>query len=459
MLDAQLRTRYGHHGSPEEIIPQEIRTLTEREETMFFLRKIALFGALTTSLVASSAFAQNGSKLQAEVFAEMFRLIDEYYVWGPVDWGKCRDDMARQLSEADAAKPEGPFCLDQHARFMNPERAEAERIQYTSNFGGVGIEIGPKDPGKNDSAVMVHGILPGTPASKSPIKVGDLLVAIQEGTRNILFDDSISAVTAIRGPIGSKITLVLKRGDSQLNVELTRSEIKNPSVSSRMTKDNIGYIDVRRWMDGTTDEIDEALARFRKTTPHSKVVLDVRNNPGGLQPAVLELLYLLTKDPKKVMVTDRTRKDTFDWTVTTLANRFMLRDVQGCNEADKNRCPRRVPGKYEDVEIVVLVNRYSASGSEMAAGAMKEWGYKVIADAKTECRTFGKGEAQANFDLPDGSVLHLTVTEFLVGNARAKINGVGVRGTSCISETRQKPEDTATERDAMFMEAVKLLNQ
>lgn len=272
--------------------------------------------------------------------------------------------------------------LDPHSQFMNPKAYAEFKVGTRGEFGGLGIVISIKE-----GNLTVIAPLDGTPASAAGIKAGDRIVQIgDESAINMSLTD---AVNKMRGEVGTKIKLVLSRpGRSGLvTMVLTRALINIDSVQSAiMEKDSkrIGYLKVKSFQSNTDDDVSAALESFHKNGKIDGLILDMRNNPGGLLNQAIELADRFVK-------------------------RGTLLTTVGTGGVVFDRNDAREEGTEPDYPIVVMINEGSASASEIVAGTIRQLGRGVVIGR----RSFGKGSVQTIFDLGGGAALKLTIAKYM----------------------------------------------
>ena len=284
--------------------------------------------------------------------------------------------------------------LDPFSQFMTPEEYKEMKTETSGEFGGLGIEIAIKD----DRLTVVTPI-EGTPAEKAGIQAGDRIAKIDNVKTDLMTIND--AVKRLRGKIGTKVTLtIVRQGLSEsFEVPITRESIKIQSVRSYLLPGQIGYIRVSEFIEHTTDDFVDAVDALKKKTPLKGLVLDLRNDPGGLlNEAVGVSDYFIEKG--KVLVSTKGRSP---------------RQTQEFKSDDGE--------KFDQKPVVVLVNEGSASGSEIVAGALKDWKRAVLVGSKT----FGKGSVQTILELEnsDGAALRLTMAKYYTPSGVC-IHGIGI---------------------------------
>ena len=276
--------------------------------------------------------------------------------------------------------------LDPHSAYLGPEDFQELQESTSGEFGGLGIEVGVED-----GFVKVVSPIDDTPASKAGIEAGDLIVKINGApTQGQTMQE---AVDKMRGKIGEKITLTLVRdGGTPFDVTLARATIQVKSVKAQMLENGYGYIRITQFQVKTGEEVGKALAKMRKDNGKkmSGLILDLRNNPGGvLQSAVQVADHFLTKG---LIVYTKGR-------IANSELRF------SADPADAS----------ENVPLVVLINGGSASASEIVAGALQDQKRGILMGTDT----FGKGSVQTVLPLNNDRALKITTALYYTPNGRS----------------------------------------
>jgi carboxyl-terminal processing protease len=279
--------------------------------------------------------------------------------------------------------------LDPHSAYMTPEMYKEMQVETKGEFGGVGIQIGVKE---NRLAVIAP--IEGTPAHRAGIKAGDFITKVNdESTKDLTLMD---AVQKMRGPKGTKVNLTVQRDGTAdpLQFTLVRDTIKIESVKSKML-DNIGYIRLTQFQEATGRDLSKALKQFKEQKVQG-TILDMRNNPGGLLTAAVEVSEQFLPSGKLVVYTKG-------------------------RESKKDEWFAKGKDQMEDAPMIILVNEGSASASEIVAGALQDWGRAVIVGTTS----FGKGSVQTILPLGDGSGLRLTTAKYYTPKGRS-IQSTGI---------------------------------
>ncbi|NWL76748.1 peptidase S41 [Pseudomonas taiwanensis] len=276
--------------------------------------------------------------------------------------------------------------LDPHSAYLEPEDFQELQESTSGEFGGLGIEVGTED-----GFVKVVSPIDDTPASKAGIQPGDLIVKIDgQPTKGISL---MEAVDKMRGKAGSKITLTLVRdGGRPFDVELVRAAIKVKSVKSQLLEKGYGYLRITQFQVNTGEEVGKALAKLRKDNGSrlSGLVLDLRNNPGGVLQSAVE-------------VSDHfLRKGLIVYTKGRIANSELRFSADPADASD-------------GVPLVVLINGGSASAAEIVAGALQDHKRGVLMGTDS----FGKGSVQTVLPLNNDRALKLTTALYYTPNGRS----------------------------------------
>jgi len=284
--------------------------------------------------------------------------------------------------------------LDPHSNFLNSDEFKELQLGTTGEFGGLGIEIG-----QENGFIRIISPIDDTPAQRAGLQAGDVIIKLDhKPAKGISLND---AVKIMRGKPGSKIILtVIREGAATpIDVPIVRAIIKIKSVRSRLLEDNYGYVRISHFQSRTGDDASKALKKLiveNKDKKLSGLVLDLRNNPGGLLNAAVSVSDLFLTDG--LVVYTEGRVDDSDI-------KFKARPDDYLNGAP----------------IVVLVNGGSASASEIVAGALQDHKRAVIMGTKT----FGKGSVQTILPMNNQSALKLTTARYFTPSGRS-IQATGI---------------------------------
>jgi carboxyl-terminal processing protease len=285
------------------------------------------------------------------------------------------------------------------------------QVETSGSFGGLGIEITLKD-----DVLTVVAPIEGTPAYRAGIHPGDRIVKI-EGltTKDMQLTD---AVKRMRGKPGTKITIsVVREGWTEpKDFEITREQIRVQSVKTMQLEPGIEYIRLRQFQEQTASDLETTLDKYTKENKIQGLILDLRNNPGGLLTSSVEVAEKFLDGGRLVVYTEgRVRNQNM---------RF---------QANAKKI-------YSDFPIVVLVNQGSASASEIVAGALQDWGRAVVLGTQT----FGKGSVQTIIPLSDGSGLRLTTAKYFTPKGRS-IHGKGIAPDILVEQPKVTPPTAGAE--------------
>jgi carboxyl-terminal processing protease len=347
---------------------------------------IAIVLVLTVNLVIGAKIAtQNSRDLDnTEVAFEKMQLLAEVLL--QIRQSYVDEDKTKYKDLLYGALRGMLQSLDPHSQFMEPETFSDMKNDTAGEFGGLGIVIGIRD-----GVLTVIAPMEDTPAYKAGILHGDKIVAIDgESTENITLQE---AVKKMRGEPGTKVKIKILRVKSQeiKEMEIMRAVIKVESVKGvTMYPGNIGYIRIIQFNEPTTDALQKALEKLLAQGMRA-LILDLRNNPGGLLPIAVEVSQKFLKGGDKIVST-RGRVGTGAQSEYAAKGRY----------------------HYTDFPMVVLVNGGSASASEIVAGALQDHKRAVLVGEKT----FGKGSVQSVLQLDDGSAIRLTTAKYYTPNER-----------------------------------------
>ncbi len=277
---------------------------------------------------------------------------------------------------------------DKYTYYLPKENLQQYLENTNGNFDGVGIEVYTTQNGE----VVISSVMAGQPAETAGLQAGDVIIGVDgEDMQSKLLSD---VAAKIRGEEGTEVTIqVLRRSTGEtLEFTMERATVEVESVSYRMMEDKIGYISISGFKENTYSQFKEALTALQKDGMKG-LILDLRDNPGGLVRSVYQIGDELLPEGTMVYTLDK----------------------------KQNRNDLKCDDKYLDIPLVVLVNENSASASEIFAGAVKDTGRGTLVGSQT----FGKGLVQRLFTLPDGSGLNVTVQKYYTPNGTS-IHGVGI---------------------------------
>ena len=356
----------------------------------------SLLVVLTLSLggtVASKGTDTGATYEQLRLFTEVLSIVQNQYV----------DEVAPKELIYSAIK--GTLRgLDPHSSFLDPDSYREMQVETSGSFGGLGIEITLRD-----DILTVVSPIEGTPAFRVGLQAGDRIVKIDGlSTKDMQLSD---AVKKMRGRPGTKVTIsVVREGWTEAkDFEIQREQIRVHSVRTQDLGGNIGYVKLRQFQEQTAHDLDQVLDKFGKDGMKA-IVLDLRNNPGGLLTSAVEVTEKFVEDGKLVVYTE---------------GRVRNQNMRFSAHAKK---------AYSTIPMVVLVNQGSASASEIVAGALQDYGRAIVVGTQT----FGKGSVQTIIPLSDGSGLRLTTAKYFTPKGRS-IHGKGITPDIVV----ELPKDTS----------------
>jgi len=352
---------------------------------IFAFTKMVLPGAVIDKKKSNELFKQ------VELFSDTLAIIQTDYV----DEVKPKDLIYGALKGMLAS-------LDPHSQFMDPDTYNELKVDTEGKFGGLGIEITIKD-----GLLTVVTPIEDTPAWKAGIKAKDRIVKINnELTRDMTLTD---AVKKLRGKVGEPVNMTVLRESEKklLEFKIVRGVIKIQDIkAARILEDGIAYIRLVEFRENTAVDLDKALQNLIKQGMNA-VILDLRNNPGGLLDAAVDVAGKFI-ERGKIIVSTKGRKPSQNM-------EFMARTAN----------------PVIDLPMVILINEGSASGSEIVAGALKDYKRAIILGTKS----FGKGSVQTIVPLGDGSALRLTTSKYFTPLNNV-IHGKGVIPDIVVEEAK-----------------------
>jgi carboxyl-terminal processing protease len=317
-------------------------------------------------------------KLEAYIkFTQILNVIESQYV-----------DDTNTTDLVDKALKGLMANLDSHSSFMDTKAFKDLSVQTKGEFGGLGISIGMKE-----GALTVIAPISGTPADKAGIKAGDIILKIDDtATIGMNIDDSVKMM---RGKPKTSLTLtIIRQGEPKpLEIEIVRDIIKIQSVYAKTIEDKLLYVHVTSFDQKVVEGVSDALKKHSKA---EGLILDLRNNPGGLLDQAVGLVDLFVDEGVIVSQKGKLKSENVEYRAT---------------KKDTNK---KLP-------IVVLINGGSASASEIVSGALQDFNRSIIVGEKT----FGKGSVQVVMPIGNDEALKLTVARYYLPSGRT-IQAVGV---------------------------------
>jgi carboxyl-terminal processing protease len=358
-------------------------------------------GAAAAHFAEANTQAQNPYSTLDQL-ARVLVLVENQYV-EPTQRGKLTEGAVRGLVAE----------LDPHSAYLSPEEYAIFEGETSGKFGGVGVEVDFRD----DVATVIAPI-EGSPAARAGVRSGDQIVAIDgKPVRGEHLDKLIGAM---RGPSGTKVAMTVRRPNvaDPLTFELVREEIHVQSVTSKRLGRDVAYVRIKQFQEGTHQELLRAAASLRAggSPELTGVILDLRNNPGGLvdeaEGVADELL------DAGVIYTTRHRGRIVD------------------------EIKAHAGGAFVSLPVVAIVNEYSASAAELLAGALQDNRRATVVGAQT----FGKGSVQTIFELPGGAGMRLTTMRYYTPSGRS-IQAEGIKPDLVIQAGQAAGAPVLRERD------------
>lgn len=313
---------------------------------------------------------------------------------------------------------------DEYTEFLTQDEWD-DLDSSLSDFVGIGVYMSQLR--SSSDAVIIGVIDDDTPAGKAGIQAGDIIKEVDGEDVSGKGTEYVSS--KVKGPEGTKVSIKVLRGDQEIEFTMTREQVKVYKIKHEMLENNIGYIDFDSFTDTSADEFKEAYNDL-KNNGATSLIVDLRNNTGGYVKSALEIADLFVDSGKTLLITE---------------------------DKDGNRTVQKSSnGRTIDMPVVVLVNEYTASASEILTGIFKDYGIAKVVGTKT----YGKGVIQEVY--PDvlgtkiGGALKVTVSEYFTPNEN-KINKIGITPDVEIELNEDDSVKITKENDAQLKKAIELL--
>lgn len=339
-------------------------------------------------------------------------IIDKYYL-KDVDEQKAIDGAIQGYIEA---------LGDEYTEYIPADEMEEYTQDIMGNFVGIGIYM---IQNTEDNTIEVLSPIKDSPAEKAGILPGDKIVGV-DGVK-YTGDEMDTAANKIKGEEGTTVKIEIKRGEENLTFDIERAKVITNPVLSEKLENNIGYLQITSFDEGTAEDFKNKFNSL-KDQGITSLIIDLRNNGGGIVEEAIEIIDYIVPKGKEILITvDKEQKE----------------------EIEKSKDDILI-----DMPIVVLVNEYSASASEIVAGALKDLNEATLV-GKT---TYGKGVIQQLLSLSNGAGLKVTVEEYYTPN-RTKIDGVGIKPNEEVNlpETVTSPLIVTREQDTQLQKAIEIL--
>ncbi|EAW35617.1 carboxyl-terminal processing protease CtpC [Lyngbya sp. PCC 8106] len=402
--------------------------------TAVMLTAVAVAGA-GIHLSSQASFRESPK----ELIDEVWQIIEKSYVDGTfnqVDWTAVRNEYLNRSYTTDEQAYEAiREMLDQlddpYTRFMDPEEFKNMQIDTSGELTGVGIQLTQDEESKK---LIVISPIEDSPAFDAGVQAQDIILKIDDqSTKDMDIND---AVKLIRGPVGTEVTLTIKRGNEEIIVPINRAKIEIHPVrysTQNSSTGTVGYIRLNTFSANAADEMREAITDLEKQNV-SGYILDLRSNPGGLLYASIEIARMLMDEGDIVSTVDRR------------------------GELDRQRANSRA---LTDKPMVVLIDGGSASASEILSGALQDNERALLVGSKS----FGKGLVQSVRGVGNGSGLAVTIAKYFTPDGR-DINHEGIEPDVKIDLSEAQREELRKERtkigtldDPQYAKALEVLNQ
>ena len=378
--------------------------------------------AIITTFLVALLFVSNPNYVKSkntnelyekiDLFSEVLQTIKQEYV-DEVDQAEVMDSAINGVLQS----------LDPYSAYMSPKSFEGMQTDTKGEFGGLGIEIGMES-----GVVKVISPIDDTPAAKAGIKAGDYIVRINN--EQVQGKTLTEAVELMRGPVGSEITLTVRRRNERkaLEFKIKRAIIEVRSVEAKVlgTKNEVGYLRLKSFNENSDEQLLKHIKKFEKDNKLNGYILDLRNNPGGLLTQAISITDFFLEDGEIVSTKGRRINET---------RRFFSK------KGDE------IHGK----PLIVLINNGSASASEIVSGALKDHKRATILGE----HSYGKGSVQSIIPLKNGGGIRLTISKYYLPSGKS-ISDVGVMPDIFVEETGDNFRIN-TETDNQLDYAVKLL--
>jgi carboxyl-terminal processing protease len=377
-----------------------------------FFNYILVVCALLFLNISNKVYAQNVDKLyeKIDLFSEVLEKIQNEYV-EEVDQAKNMDAAINGLLQS----------LDPYSSYMSPDIFKESMSETSGKFGGLGIEVSMEA-----GVVKVITPIDDTPASKAGVKAGDYIVKING--KQVQGKTLMEAVNLMRGPVGSSIEITIRRkGLKKAKViKITREVIEVSSVISKQVDDKIGYLRLRAFNENSSSQLKKEISGIEKNKKNIGYILDLRNNPGGLLSQAIKISDFFLDDGEIVSTKGRKSREN---------RKFFARKGD------------RINGK----PLIVLINKGSASASEIVAGALQDHKRAILLGETT----YGKGSVQSIIPLKNNGAIRLTISKYYLPSGKS-ISEIGVVPDIKIEE---KGEEFSinTKMDNQLNYAIKLL--
>lgn len=333
------------------------------------------------------------------------KIVNEYYI-GDVDEEKIVDETIKGYING---------LGDEYSEYMTKDDWDDYQANALGNYVGIGIYMA-KDVSGN---IVIVQPIEESPAEEKGLKAGDIIIEVNG--ESVINMDTSDVATKVKGEAGTSVNLKILREEEYLTFDVERKEIKVYHVKNELKENDIGYIKLSTFDEGCSSEFEKAFNEVQAKGA-KKLIIDLRDNTGGLVDEALNIADMIVEKDKLLLLT-----------------------VDSKEHKEKTTSPNE---PIINMDIVVLVNEYSASASEILVGALKDNNKAIVVGNKT----YGKGVIQNVIPMGDGSVLKLTTAEYFTPN-ETKINKVGIEPDYTVE--LEKDEEEIDEQLNKAMELLK----
>jgi carboxyl-terminal processing protease len=388
------------HGEGTEKIKKREETMFTNKKTGFLILLGFVFGLFVGGLYVHNVSAlTNKTYEKLKVFTDVLEIVKKSYVEDVKTEDLINGAIEGMLNH-----------LDPYSAYLDPDMFRELQVETKGSFGGLGIEIAIKD-----GILTVIAPIEDTPAYRAGIQAGDKILKINEESTKEL--SLMECVKRLRGPQGTKVTItIIREGLTQMkDITILRDIIKIQSVKFKTLEKGYGQLRISQFQVKTSADAKKALEALQKENPEglNGLILDLRNNPGGLLDQAVEVTDLFLDSG-------------------------LIVTIKGRDEEEQMAFSAHMEGTMPNWPIVVLVNQGSASASEIVTGALQDYGRAVIMGSTT----FGKGSVQTIIPLDDGSGIKLTTARYYTPNNRS-IHEQGIQPDIPL-QTQPVPHETIT---------------
>lgn len=377
--------------------------------TMYITNKYNLSTYDLSLLLNNSSSSEDISK----TIDYIKQILDKYYL----------NDIDEEKIATSAIKGYVEGLEDPYTEYITKEEMEEYSVNLKGNYVGIGVYM---TSNLQDNTIDIIGVIKDSPAEEAGLMAGDVIVSV-DGIK-YTGNDINNASTAIKGEEGTTVKLEILRKQEIKSFEITRKKVVTNPIIAKKLQDNIGYIQITSFDEETAEDFKNKYENL-KNEGITSLIIDLRNNGGGLVDQALEIADYIVPKGKELLIT-----------------------------ADKNKNEEIEKAKQDvliDMPIVMLVNGNTASSSEILAGALKDLNEATIVGTTT----YGKGVIQQLMTFSDGSGLKLTTHEYYTPN-RNKINGIGIEPNEIVELPEGVNAFTVTEEnDTQLQRAIEILKE